>query len=69
MISKNIVILAGSPRKESSMDRLVAAFTEGAKGAGHTVTTFRAADMKVGGYGSIYTFVAKNFGRAVHERN
>ena len=48
-MSKNIVVLAGSPRKESSTDRLVAAFTEGAKGAGHTVTTFRVADMKIGG--------------------
>ena len=48
-MSKNIVILAGSPRKVSSTDSLVAAFTEGVKKAGHTVTTFRVADMKVGG--------------------
>ena len=48
-MNKNIVILAGSPRKVSSTDRLVAAFTEGAKGAGHNVTTFRVADMKIGG--------------------
>ena len=48
-MSKNIVILAGSPRKVSSTDRLVAAFTEGAKEAGHTLTTFRVADMKVAG--------------------
>ena len=48
-MDKNIVVLAGSPRKESSTDRLVAAFTEGATGAGHTLTTFRAADMKIGG--------------------
>ena len=48
-MSKNIVILAGSPRKVSSTDRLVAAFAEGAKGAGHIVTTFRVADMKIDG--------------------
>ena len=48
-MSKNIVVLAGSPRKVSSTDRLTAAFTEGAKGAGHTVTTFRVADMNIGG--------------------
>ena len=46
---KNIVILAGSPRKVSSTDSLVAAFTEGAKESGHTVTTFRVADMNIGG--------------------
>ena len=49
MMSKNIIVLAGSPRKVSSTDKLAAAFTEGAEEAGHTVTTFRVADMKVGG--------------------
>ena len=49
MMSNNIVILAGSPRKVSSTDKLAAAFAEGAKGAGHTVTTFRVADMKISG--------------------
>jgi len=48
-MSKNIVILAGSPRKVSSTDKLAAAFTEGAKSAGHIVTAFRVADMKIGG--------------------
>jgi multimeric flavodoxin WrbA len=48
-MSKNIVVIAGSPRKVSSTDRLASAFTEGAKEAGHIVTTFRAADMKIGG--------------------
>ena len=48
-MSNNIVILAGSPRKVSSTDKLAAAFAEGAKDAGHTVTTFRVADMKIGG--------------------
>ena len=48
-MSKNIVILAGSPRKISSTDRLAVAFAEGAKGAGHVVTSFRVADMKIDG--------------------
>jgi len=48
-MSKNIVVLAGSPRKISSTDKLAAAFVEGAKEAGHTVTTFRAADMNISG--------------------
>ena len=48
-MSKNIVVLAGSPRKISSTDRLVAAFAEGVKEAGHAVTTFRVADMKIDG--------------------
>ena len=46
---KNIVILAGSPRKVSSTDKLTAIFVEGAKEAGHTVTVFRVADMNIGG--------------------
>ena len=48
-MGKNIVVLAGSPRKISSTDKLAAAFVEGAKEAGHTVTTFRVADMNIGG--------------------
>jgi len=48
LMKKNIVVLAGSPRKVSSTDRLAAAFIEGAKEAGHDVTMFRVADMKIG---------------------
>ena len=48
-MSKNIVILTGSPRKKSSSARLAAEFTEGAKAAGHSVTLFRVAGMKIGG--------------------
>jgi multimeric flavodoxin WrbA len=48
-MAKNIVILAGSPRKISSTDKLAEAFAEGAKEAGHAVATFRVSDMKVGG--------------------
>ncbi|MCL1910853.1 MAG: flavodoxin family protein [Leptospirales bacterium] len=48
-MSKNIVVLTGSPRKNSSSARLAAAFTDGANAAGHSVTLFRVAGMKIGG--------------------
>jgi multimeric flavodoxin WrbA len=48
-MSKNIVILSGSPREGGNTDKLVAAFIEGAKSAGNAVTLFRVADMKIGG--------------------
>ena len=47
--SKNIVLLSGSPRKDGNTDKLAAAFIEGAKSAGKSVTLFRVADMKIGG--------------------
>ena len=49
MLSKNIVILSGSPRKGGNTDILAAAFKEGAESAGKSVTLFRVADMKIGG--------------------
>ncbi|MCL1875915.1 MAG: flavodoxin family protein [Synergistaceae bacterium] len=48
-MGKNIVILSGSPRKNATTDRLVAAFVEGAESQGHAVSCFRVADMKIGG--------------------
>lgn len=48
-MSKNIVILSGSPRKDGGTDRLAAAFREGAESAGKAVTLFRVADMAIGG--------------------
>ena len=48
-MGKNIVLLSGSPRKDANTDRLAAAFVKGAESAGNTVTTFRTADMKIGG--------------------
>jgi len=46
-MSKNILILSGSPRKGGNTDRLVAAFKEGAESAGKSVTTFRTADLAI----------------------
>jgi hypothetical protein len=48
-MSKNIVILSGSPRKGGNTDILVDAFKEGAEAAGKNITLFRVADMKIGG--------------------
>ena len=48
-MSKNIVVLSGSPRKHGNSERLAAAFVDGARSAGKNVVVFRAADMKIGG--------------------
>ncbi|MFP3153987.1 flavodoxin family protein [Lachnospiraceae bacterium ZAX-1] len=48
-MSKNIVILSGSPRKSGTTDRLVDAFINGAKEVGKSVSLFRVADLKIGG--------------------
>ncbi len=48
-MSKNIVILNGSPRKKGNTSALVQAFTEGAENAGHTVTEFFLNTMKIHG--------------------
>jgi multimeric flavodoxin WrbA len=49
MMSKNIVVLSGSPRKNGNTDRLVSAFIEGAESEGRAVSLFRVADMKISG--------------------
>ena len=48
-MSKNIVILNGSPRKTGNTSALDKSFTEGAKSAGHTVTEFFLAGMSIHG--------------------
>ena len=48
-MSKNIVVLSGSPRKQGNTEKLAAAFIESAKSAGKNVVAFRTADMKIGG--------------------
>ena len=48
-MSKNILILSGSPRKGGNTDKLVSAFQEGALSAGKNVTLFRTADLNIGG--------------------
>jgi len=48
-VSKNIVLLSGSPRKGGNTDIMAQAFVEGARSAGKNVRLFRVADMKIGG--------------------
>lgn len=48
-MSKKIVILNGSPRKNGNTSALVEAFTKGAKEAGNTVTTFFLDRMDIHG--------------------
>lgn len=48
-MSKKIVILNGSPRKNGNTSALVKAFTEGAENAGNTVTTFFLDSMNIHG--------------------
>ena len=49
MMSKKIVILNGSPRKNGNTSALVHAFKTGAESAGHTVTEFFLDDMHIHG--------------------
>lgn len=48
-MSKKIVILNGSPRRNGNTSALVKAFTEGAESAGHTVTEFFLDSMNIHG--------------------
>jgi len=48
-MSKNIVVLTGSPRKSGNSDLLADAFINGAKNAGHNVIKFTAADKNIDG--------------------
>lgn len=48
-MSKKIMILNGSPRKNGNTSTLVKAFTEGAESAGNTVTEFFLDSMNING--------------------
>jgi len=43
-MSKNILVLTGSPRKGGNSDQLADAFIAGAQKAGHTVVKFATAN-------------------------
>ena len=47
-MSKNILVLTGSPRKNGNTDLAAEAFAKGARAKGHTVTLFNAA-KNIGG--------------------
>ena len=48
-MSKNILVLTGSPRKGGNTDKLADAFIAGARQAGHTTVKFSAADKHIKG--------------------
>lgn len=48
-MSKKIVVLTGSPRKNGNSFAMTEAFVKAAEAAGHTVTRFDAAMLHVGG--------------------
>jgi multimeric flavodoxin WrbA len=48
-MSKNIVLLSGSPRKGGNTDKLAGAFVKGAESVGKSVVVFRVADMDIHG--------------------
>lgn len=48
-MSKNILVLTGSPRRGGNSDLMADAFIRGAESAGHKVTKVAAAQLKVGG--------------------
>ena len=48
-MSKKVVILNGSPRRNGNTSALTAAFKKGAEEAGHTVSEFHLSEMKING--------------------
>ena len=48
-MSKKIVVITGSPRKDGNSFAMTDAFIRAAQAKGHTVTRFDAAMMKIGG--------------------
>jgi len=48
-MSKNIVVLSGSPRKDGNTARLTEAFIDGAEAAGKEISLFRVAGLHIGG--------------------
>lgn len=48
-MSKNILVLTGSPRKDGNSDKLADAFIAGARQVGHTTVKYTTADKKIKG--------------------
>lgn len=48
-MSKNILVLTGSPRKNGNSDKLAEAFIAGARKAGHTTVKYTTADKSIKG--------------------
>ncbi|QAT41844.1 flavodoxin family protein [Aminipila luticellarii] len=48
-MTKNVLVITGSPRNGGNSDLLADAFIEGAQSAGHTVTKWKAAEKNIDG--------------------
>ena len=48
-MSKNVLVLTGSPRRGGNSDLLADALIKGAQAAGHTVTKYTTADKRIAG--------------------
>ena len=58
-MSKNILVLTGSPRKGGNSDQLADAFIVGAKQAGHTAIKYVTADKEIKGCRACMTCFSK----------
>lgn len=58
-MSKNILVLTGSPRKGGNSDQLADAFIAGAQQAGHTVVKYVTADKQIKGCRACNTCFSK----------
>ena len=54
-MSKNVLVITGSPRKKGNTRKMAAAFIEAAEARGHTVTSIDANDLKIGFCRECYT--------------
>lgn len=48
-MSKNVLVITGSPRKDGNSEKMADAFIKGAQSKGHEVTKFNAAAKTIGG--------------------
>lgn len=65
-MSKNIVVINGSPRKNGNTELLVDAFIEGAIGSGNIVTKFNVGRMKISGCTDC-KYCVSHLGECVHK--
>lgn len=66
-MSKNILVLTGSPRKGGNSDQLADAFIAGAQQAGHTVVKYTTADKKIRGCIACQTCFSKGVACSVSD--
>ena len=68
-MSKNILVITGSPRIGGNSDLLADAYIKGAKSTGHTVTKFETGLKKVGPCKACDTCWSKGTQMCIRDRN